>query len=116
MKKCHAFLYYFILQAVRQTGAASVEAAISWVFENRDIGDARLAEEGIYQDFKMIFVVNGSLPMSVGKIAAQVYDTRYYDDLGFDLFCIVLVGCIYYWEMFKAFFDVLFLKDWTCSN
>jgi hypothetical protein len=60
-------------QAVRQTGGVSVEAAISWVFENQGgPSDARLEEEGIYQEYKMVFVVNGSLPMSIGKVATQV--------------------------------------------
>jgi PTH2 family peptidyl-tRNA hydrolase len=58
---------------VRQTGANSVEAAISWVFENRESASRdRLEEEGIYQEFKMVFCVNGSLAMSPGKMAAQV--------------------------------------------
>lgn len=43
------------------------------MFEN-DMGGA--ANEGesseMYQDYKMVFVVNTSLPMTPGKIAAQV--------------------------------------------
>jgi len=61
--------------AVRQTGAETVEAAIAWVFENReqgDILDAGAAGDSLFQDFKMIFVVNSSLSMSPGKMAAQV--------------------------------------------
>jgi hypothetical protein len=61
------------LQAVVQTGADTAEGAIAWVFEN-DMGGA--ADEGesseMYQDYKMVFVVNTSLPMTPGKIAAQV--------------------------------------------
>jgi len=57
--------------AVRQTGCNSVENAISWVFENRE-GSSRVQMEDIYQDYKMVFVVNTSLPMTPGKIAAQV--------------------------------------------
>jgi len=57
--------------AVRQTGGNSVENAISWVFENRE-GSSRVQMEDIYQDYKMVFVVNGSLTMSPGKICAQV--------------------------------------------
>jgi len=58
---------------VRQTGGNSVEAAISWVFENRESSSRdRLEQEGIYQEYKMVFCVNGSLAMSPGKMAAQV--------------------------------------------
>jgi len=58
---------------VRQTGGSSVEAAISWVFENRESSSRdRLEQEGIYQEYKMVFCVNASLGMSPGKMAAQV--------------------------------------------
>jgi PTH2 family peptidyl-tRNA hydrolase len=60
--------------AVRQTGAESAEAAINWVFENSDRDRAEELESGeeLYQDYKMVFVINASLPMSPGKVAAQV--------------------------------------------
>jgi len=57
--------------AVRQTGATSAEAAINWVFENSESTRAE-SDESFYQDLKMVFVVNTSLPMSPGKMAAQV--------------------------------------------
>ncbi|CAL8097380.1 unnamed protein product [Orchesella dallaii] len=61
--------------AVRQTGAETAEAAIAWVFENREQGDmldAGAAGDAMFQDYKMVFVVNASLNMSPGKMAAQV--------------------------------------------
>jgi len=61
--------------AVRQTGAETVEAAIAWVFENReqgDILDAGAAGDSMFQEYKMVFVVNSSLSMGPGKMAAQV--------------------------------------------
>jgi len=59
--------------AVQQTGGNSVEAAIAWVFENGSgVSDAQMEQEGLYEEYKMVFVVNGALPMGIGKIAAQV--------------------------------------------
>lgn len=57
---------------MRETGADTAEGAIAWVFEN-DMGGASGGDEDeLYQDFKMVFVVNTSLPMTPGKMAAQV--------------------------------------------
>jgi len=60
--------------AVRETGASTAEEAIAWVFENEASASLALAEqdERLFQDFKMVFVVNTSLPMTPGKMAAQV--------------------------------------------
>jgi len=59
-----------------QTGADTAEGAIAWVFEN-DMGGAGGAAESSemyeFREYKMVFVVNTSLPMTPGKIAAQVY-------------------------------------------
>lgn len=61
------------LKAVRQTGAETVEAAIAWVFENREQGDILDAgAAGEFQEYKMVFVINSSLSMTPGKMAAQV--------------------------------------------
>jgi hypothetical protein len=66
------------------TGNESVEAAISYVFTNllqEDNDDGNVVQRGAfaennYEDipkrYKMTFVVNTSLKMGVGKIAAQV--------------------------------------------
>jgi len=57
--------------AVRQTGADTAESAIAWVFEN-EMGGVEEEGDEMYQDYKMVFVVNASLPMTPGKMAAQV--------------------------------------------
>lgn len=79
------------LKALFITGNQSAEAAASFLFDNPDFsGDATRpssaevvsevkAEEGNSSDssddidnLKMVFVVNNSLKMGIGKIAAQV--------------------------------------------
>ncbi|XP_053204080.1 probable peptidyl-tRNA hydrolase 2 [Panonychus citri] len=64
------------IRALYLTGNNSVEAAISWIFENNDSGP-EAAEIGNldaapFQEYKMVFAVNCSLNMGVGKTAAQV--------------------------------------------
>ncbi len=50
-----------------------MEAAIAWVFENREQGDILDAgAAGEFQEYKMVFVINSSLSMTPGKMAAQV--------------------------------------------
>ena len=74
---------------MRQTGAESAEAAINWVFENSDRNRAEELEanEDLYQDYKMVFAVNMSLPMSPGKVAAQVTDFFLYMMMSNHLSC-----------------------------
>jgi len=57
-----------------------VEDAITWVCENGAAGvsDAQMEQEGLYEEYKMIFVVNGSLSMGIGKISAQVKNRKHY--------------------------------------
>jgi len=55
--------------AVQRTGADTAESAIAWVFENDMAGGE---DDEMYLDYKMVFVVNTSLPMTPGKMAAQV--------------------------------------------
>lgn len=68
------------------TGNESVEAAISYVFTNLNeeldqakavfnVGstEERYNEDEQAKQYKMTFVVNTSLKMGIGKIAAQVY-------------------------------------------
>lgn len=66
-------IYLFNSQAVRQTGADTAEGAIAWVFENQEMAGASADDPPeMYQEYKMVFVVNSSLPMTPGKMAAQV--------------------------------------------
>lgn len=72
------------LRALYFTGNNSAEAAISWIFENSesdtspiDFGEREpeggaIANEEDCDDYKMVFVVNCSLNMGVGKACAQV--------------------------------------------
>lgn len=67
------------------TGNISAEAAADWVFENMDkpgfhdafqiehaLSGFSALKENVKSPYKMVFVVNDSLKMGVGKIAAQV--------------------------------------------
>ncbi|XP_065063584.1 probable peptidyl-tRNA hydrolase 2 [Rhopilema esculentum] len=66
------------------TGGVSVDAAASWVFENMNDPEIHSPfkveldipppsdESGQSDPLKMVFIVNNSLKMGVGKIAAQV--------------------------------------------
>nr|BAN20891.1 unkown protein [Riptortus pedestris] len=58
-------------QALRTTNNSSLEAAASCALELHEVSDEENWED-IDENFKMVFVVNSSLKMGVGKIAAQV--------------------------------------------
>lgn len=80
----------FLLKALFITGNQSVEAAAGFLFDNPDFScdlkvfnevknikddDDSSSESSQEMDHhKMVFVVNMSLKMGVGKIAAQVYE------------------------------------------
>lgn len=66
-------------QAVWVTGTTTADAALTWIFENRDSvepSEERLPPDGALVEgenvAKMVFVVNMDLKMGVGKVAAQV--------------------------------------------
>lgn len=71
-------------QALYYTGNHSVEFAANYVFQNPDLDEdldgsvpidtrSEVDEEGVNAlPIKMVFIVNGSLSMSVGKTAGQV--------------------------------------------
>lgn len=68
------------MQAVWVTGSTTVDAALTWIFENREetaeVVEERLPPDGALVEgenvAKMVFVVNMDLNMGVGKVAAQV--------------------------------------------
>eukprot|EP00057_Strongylocentrotus_purpuratus_P008084 XP_011662558.1 PREDICTED: probable peptidyl-tRNA hydrolase 2 [Strongylocentrotus purpuratus] len=61
-------------KAVQTTGNISAEAAVSWVFENADMSAGGVMADNPmdFDNVKMVFAVNSSLKMGVGKVAAQV--------------------------------------------
>ncbi|XP_076437813.1 putative peptidyl-tRNA hydrolase 2 [Babylonia areolata] len=76
-----------VIKALFYTGNQNADMAASWLFENQDTQDLDTPLEHELQGtsdssedelleagdlYKMVLVVNGELPMGVGKVAAQV--------------------------------------------